>query len=157
MKISLDKYDKIWEAISILLLLTIVIVITYSLPSLPDTIPIHFDFEGKADGFGSKYMLWTVFGIALLMYTIFTIISRRPGLYKSRMTENNIEEQYILTAKMTRTMKMYILIFFVILSFFMVQTAQGQWTEYTPFLILIIFALILPPTFYYLIKLSKVR
>jgi uncharacterized membrane protein len=157
MKITLDKYDKIWEAISILSLLTIAVLIAFTLSTLPDTIPIHFNFQGKADGFGSKYTLWLLFGIAVLMYATFTFISFRPELYKSRMTENNLEEQYKLTAKMTRTTKMYILLFFVILTLFILQAAQGKWTEQIPFLILIFFALILPPTFYYLIKLSKVR
>lgn len=157
MKIALDKYDKIWEAISISFLLTIAALITFTLPTLPDTIPIHFNFQGKADGFGSKYILWLVFGLAFLTYSIFTIISLRPGLYKSRMTENNIEEQYKLTAKMTRATKMYILLFFVLLTIFMLQATQGKWMEHVPYLILIFFVLILTPTFYYLIKLIKVR
>lgn len=157
MKITLDKIDKIWEAVAFLLLAVNALIIAITVPTLPDIIPVHFDGAGKVDNYGSKYILWVLFVIAVFVYSLMTVISFNPGLYKSRMTENNIEEQYILTAKMTRTVKTFINLFFVIITVFVLQSVQGKGTEYAPYLFLLVFPLILIPTLYYVVKLGKVR
>jgi len=156
-KIPLDKNDRIWEAISIILLVTNALLIALTLPSLPDTVAIHFDGSGQANGWGHKNTLWLVFGIALLVYAIMTFISLKPGLYKSRMTKNNIDEQYRLTSKMARTVKAFILLAFIGLTTFMLMTAQGKWTGQIPFLFLIFFVLVIPPCLYYAVKISRVQ
>jgi uncharacterized membrane protein len=137
LKATLDKNDKIWEVISIVLLIINAMLIAFTLPSLPDTVPIHFNFAGKADGWGSKNVLWLIFVVVLPIYAMFTYLSFNPGFYRSRMTERNIEEQYRITSKMARTVKAFILLAFIGLTAFMLKTAQGQWTEQIPFLFLI--------------------
>ena len=157
MKITLDKKDKIWEAISVLLLVTNALLIALTLPSLPDNVAIHFNGSGQANGWGHKNVLWLAFGIALSLYAIMTFISYRPGLYKSRMTKNNIEEQYKMTSEMARTVKAFILLACIGLTTFMLMTAQGKWTEQIPFLFLIFFGLVIPPCLYYAVKISRIQ
>lgn len=56
-----------WE--KILLLLTLVVLafccvyLAVSYESLPQTIAIHFNFAGQADGWGTKRMLWGLFAV----------------------------------------------------------------------------------------------
>ncbi|MCD6020101.1 MAG: hypothetical protein K0S53_3222 [Bacteroidetes bacterium] len=157
MKTTLDKNDKIWEAVSITLLLINMLLIAFTLPSLPDTVPIHFNFAGKADGWGNKHMLWLVFVVMLPIYAIFTYLSFNPGFYRSRMTEKNLEEQYRITSKMARTVKAFILLAFVFLTLFVLKSAQGLWQEQIPFLFLIFFGLIIPPCLYYAVKISRIQ
>lgn len=157
MKITLDKNDKIWETISLLLLLTQALIIGLTLPSLPNTVAIHFNGAGQADGWGNKNTLWLSLGLSILVYAFLTFVSYRPGLYKSRMTKNNLDEQYRLTSKMARTVKSFILLAFIALTTFMLMTAQGKWTGLIPFLFLIFFALVIPPCIYYAIKISRVQ
>jgi uncharacterized membrane protein len=48
---------------TVILLLVILIPVIYTLtvyPSLPDTIPTHFNLEGKPDAYGNKNNLWFV-------------------------------------------------------------------------------------------------
>ncbi len=157
MKITLDKNDKIWETVSLLLLLGQALLIALTLPSLPDKVAIHFNGSGEANGWGNKNTLWVSFAISLVIYALMTFISLRPGLYKSRMTKNNIEEQYKLTSKMARTVKAFILLALIGLTIFMLMTAQGKWTGQIPFLFLIFFGLVIPPCIYYAVKISRVQ
>jgi uncharacterized membrane protein len=154
---SLDKSDKIWETISLLLLITNILIIVFSLPKLPDIIPIHFNLAGEANGWGSKNTLWIMFAITIPMYALLTFISGKPELYRSRMSENNMEEQLRLTSKMTRIMKTVVLLIFVMVTVFMVQTAQGKWQEQIVWTLPIILTLIFAPTCYYLLNLAKLR
>ena len=86
-----------------------------------------------------------------------TFVSYRPGIYKWRMTENNVEQQYILTSKMARTVKAFMILAFIVLTIFLLMNAQGLWTDLTPFLFIILFTLIISPCLYYAVKFSKVR
>lgn len=46
------------------------------LPSLPDTIPVHWNAAGEIDGYGSKYTSLFLAAIPLLMYGLFELIPR---------------------------------------------------------------------------------
>lgn len=157
MKIQPDTKDKIIELICLLLLLTSALIIGLTLPSLPDIVPIHFNFAGEPDGYGSKYMIWAIFGVSVVVYIGLTLLSRFPGLYKNRITVKNVEEQYRLTVKMVRALKVILLFFFTLIAYLMTQTAQLKMTEYSNFIVLFPFVLIFPTIIYYLIKLGKVR
>lgn len=158
MKLTLNPGDKFQEGLSILLLITNVLLVTWFLPSLPDTIPIHFDDSGHPNGYGNKNIMWLISLIPLPIYALLTFLGFRPDLYKSRrFTEKNKEQQLILVSKMLRVLKLGILMFFNVLTLFIIQTAQGKWTNMIAFPIAVLFAFIFPPIFYYLSKLSKVQ
>ncbi|MHC5741499.1 MAG: DUF1648 domain-containing protein [Nostoc sp.] len=46
--------------------------------TLPDTIPVHFGFDGQANGWGSKKVLWLLPIVGLAIYGLLTFISRYP-------------------------------------------------------------------------------
>jgi uncharacterized membrane protein len=157
MKLTLDKTDKIWEAISILLILINFLMIAITLPALPETVPIHFDGSGQPNGWGNKQWLWLAVVLELPIYALLTLISLRPWIYKFRMTEKNPDEQYRLTSRMARTVKAFVLLAFTALTILMLKTAQGQWNSKIPLLVLIFFGLIIPPCVYYSVKISRVQ
>lgn len=58
--------------------LIIVLTVAYALiryTSLPETIPIHFNARGEADGFGARGMIFFSPAIALLFWVILTAVS----------------------------------------------------------------------------------
>lgn len=58
--------------------LIIVLTVAYALiryTSLPETIPIHFNARGEADGFGARGMIFLSPAIALLFWVILTAVS----------------------------------------------------------------------------------
>jgi uncharacterized membrane protein len=157
MKTKLERIDWIWEIISVLLLIANALLIALSLPNMPDIVPIHFNGSGEANGWGSKNMIWIAFGLALPIYALLTFISFKPGLYRSRMTEKNLDEQYRLTSKMARTVKAFASLAFCVLTLFMIMAGQGKWQKQIPLLLIIFFVLIIPPCIYYAIKISRVQ
>ncbi|MDR0898369.1 MAG: DUF1648 domain-containing protein [Oscillospiraceae bacterium] len=51
----------LWFCVAIFLFELVIAAIVY--PTLPDTIPIHFNFSGEADGFGGR---WNIFLLPML-------------------------------------------------------------------------------------------
>ncbi len=63
---------------TILSALVLVLTAAYALiryTSLPETIPIHFNARGEADGFGARGMIFLSPAIALLFWVILTAVS----------------------------------------------------------------------------------
>lgn len=74
--------------------LTVVVLVRY--PSLPETVPTHFDFRGEADGFGSRAsMLWLAGGTVVLGVAM-AWLSTRPQVlnYPGEITEANAQRMY---------------------------------------------------------------
>lgn len=57
---------------------------------LPDSLPMHFNYSGMADRYGSKYELFVFAGISLLMTVIYKVISR---IYKRKSEEQEGREK----------------------------------------------------------------
>ena len=57
-KYPFSTFDTIIEIITYVLLLSSWIYTIYYYTQLPETIAIHFDAHGNANGYGSKYTIW---------------------------------------------------------------------------------------------------
>jgi len=154
-KIPFSKTDKVVETFSMLLLCAGVLFISLSLPRLPDTIPSHFTMKGDVNGYGSKYILWSGCIIAFVMYVLLFVMERYPRLHK-KYSEKNRQEQYRLTVKLIRYLRLGLMIFFTALIYFMVQSAQLQMIEYSVYLFPLAMLMIYPVMIYYLIKMGRV-
>ncbi|MDE3252532.1 MAG: SdpI family protein [Bacteroidota bacterium] len=66
----------------ILFIICIPLVYTaYLYPSLPETIPLHFNIEGKPDGFGNKSKIWWVtLLLTLVSGFVYLIITNLPKI-----------------------------------------------------------------------------
>ena len=54
LKLELTRIDKVFEFVGWLSIVAIWVLTIANYTSLPDTIPIHYNATGKADGFGGK-------------------------------------------------------------------------------------------------------
>ena len=63
---------------------------------LPETIPIHFNFEGKPDGYGEKGYIFGMPAIATIISIVLALLSQVPHQfnYLVQITEANAEKQY---------------------------------------------------------------
>lgn len=75
--------------------------------ALPETIPIHFGVDGKANGWGSKNFLWLFPLLSLLMYGMLTVVSRYPQTfnYAVQITQENALRQYHIACSMLNWLK----------------------------------------------------
>lgn len=66
--------------------------------TLPETIPIHFDFDGKADNFGSKKYYYLMPAVLTVIYFLFVFLVRSPELanYPLQITEENENAQFLI-------------------------------------------------------------
>jgi len=127
MKIKLDTTDNISEFVSASIILSSLCLICFSLPKLPDTVPIHFNFSGEPDNYGSKYMLLLGPFIAFPIYALMTYLSLHPEFYEYRMNKSvPLEEQYKMTSKMARSIKLILMPLFFVITLFMLKSAKEK-------------------------------
>lgn len=65
---------------------------------LPETIPIHFDVEGKADNFGNKKFFYLMPAVLTVIYFLFVFLLRSPesANYPVPITEENEDAQFLI-------------------------------------------------------------
>lgn len=156
-KIELTVVDKIIEVISCVLLIAIWILTITNCRNLPETIPIHFDSKGVADGFGNKSMLFHLPIVASVIFIGLTILNKFPHTfnYLQEITIENAFKQYRNATRMMRVLKLIIVLIFGLISYQVIKHATGQiegiGSWFLPFVMISIFV----TTFYFLIKSSQ--
>jgi len=95
---------------------------------LPDKIPTHFGLSGAPDQWGSKATLWILFGVALFIYLLLTVVSRFPQAFNFPVpvTPQNRERLVHLAQEMMRWMKVELLGLFTWIEWQSVQVALGH-------------------------------
>ena len=78
---ELTKTDKALEIIGWFTLLTIWVFTITSYSNLPETIPIHFNGAGKADGFGNKINILILPFIATILFVSITVANKFPHVF----------------------------------------------------------------------------
>ncbi|MFC3159574.1 Protein of unknown function [Chryseobacterium arachidis] len=83
--------------------------------SLPQTIPIHFDFDGKADNFGSKKYAFLMPCFLVGIYVLFVYAVRSPGSanYPVEITPENEYAQFLIMKIFMRWLYLLIVIIFL--------------------------------------------
>ncbi|MEC3874546.1 DUF1648 domain-containing protein [Chryseobacterium salviniae] len=66
--------------------------------ALPETIPTHFDFEGKPDSFGNKKYFYFMPAILTLIFFLFGFLVRSPDSanYPVPISEENENAQFLI-------------------------------------------------------------
>lgn len=66
------------KLISFCILVFIWIFTFLNFGNLSETIPVHYNFAGNPDGFGSKHTLWLLNGLMTAMFLFLFYISKKP-------------------------------------------------------------------------------
>ncbi|MDR6458892.1 putative membrane protein [Chryseobacterium vietnamense] len=66
--------------------------------TLPERIPVHFDMEGKADGFGGRAYAFLMPVLALGLYALFVYGMRHPEdtNFPVEITDQNMNAQFLI-------------------------------------------------------------
>jgi len=96
--------------------------------SLEDTIPVHFNVSGQADGFGSKASIWWLPAVCTVLVAMMQMLSLIPHTFNYPITINsaNAEKQYRLAIQMLRYLSLSIVIIFLILEITTVESARND-------------------------------
>ena len=126
--ISPTTIDKALETIALISFLLLLVIPIYYFNQLPDEIPTHYNAQGEADAFGSKYMIWFTPAMGTLIYFLLTWLNKYPHKfnYPQKVTDQNAQGLYESATKMMRWLKTVILIGLAYLAYANVQNAMGK-------------------------------
>jgi uncharacterized membrane protein len=157
MKIKLDTADKVLEAVALVALLTTAAIIAINIPNLPNIIPNHFDFNGVPNQYGSKNTLWAVVAVSVFIYMLIGIISMFPESFNYPSQKNDKESQYKLGTKLVRSLKASILIFILIVSVVIIQSAKTGTAKGAGWLIALILIIVFGNLIWFAVKWRKIK
>lgn len=116
---------------------------------MPETVPIHFDINGRPDGWGSRWMLTIMLIVGLIMWAGMHLLEKVPQIHNYMwLTEENMQRQYRNSQLFLNVLKNLLLIFFSYMTYESVRIALGGkslvgiW-EVPLFLIIIVVAVVL--------------
>ena len=146
--------DKLVELLGWLILLALWTLTITNYSSLPDTIPIHFNATGQADGFGNKVSIIALPVIASVLFIGLTVLNRYPHSfnYPSAITEDNALRLYTLATRMLRYLKLVLVLVFGGIEFMTIQNATGKTAGLGVWFLPLTLVLIFLPLIYFLIK-----
>lgn len=117
MKIKPTAADVIMEILSLVLMIGVSLYIFIRWSSIPDKIPMHYNFAGEIDRWGEKGELLFLIAIAWGIWLLITVTERFSKFWNTgvEVTEKNREHVYRTLKYMVKTMKLIIVIIFTYL------------------------------------------
>lgn len=156
-KLELTTSDRAVEILGWMAILAIWILTITNYTTLPDTIPIHYNGAGQADGFGGKGNILTLPLIATALFIGLTILNRFPHVfnYPTPITEDNSLRQYTLATRMIRYLKLIVVVIFGLIVLQTIRNVNGQISGLGVWFLPLILGLIFIPLAYFVIKSIK--
>ena len=89
-------------------------------------VPIHFNFAGEADGWGSKYVLLVLPLIGIVTVLALEAVEKRPHIhnYPHYVNETNVRQFYAVSVRTSNLIKNGTLLIFSLLQIEIVQSAK---------------------------------
>jgi len=103
-KLELTTADTTIEIVGWFLIVAVWGLTITNYSNLPDTIPIHYNGAGQADGFGGKATILTLPLIATILFIGVTILNKFPHVfnYPTNITQDNAFRQYTNATRLIR-------------------------------------------------------
>lgn len=153
-KLELTTFDKTLEILGWTSILAIWVWTITNYTNLPDTIPIHYNGVGHADGFGGKDNFLTLPLIATVLFIGLTILNKFPHVfnYPTNITEDNALRQYTNVTRLLRYLKFIIVVIFGLIALQTIRNVNGQTSGLGIWFLPMTLGLIFIPLTYFLIK-----
>lgn len=91
-----SKKSKLMNILSVIAILGTFIYVIVVYPTLPETIPTHFNLAGEVDGWGGKNSIFIVPFISIVMFILLYFLSKVPHTFNlpATITEENAARIY---------------------------------------------------------------
>lgn len=115
----------IMEILGLCLLAGTVVFLIVFWPSIPDTIPKHYNFAGEPDRWGGKESLIFLFAVEAGIYLLISVTERFPSIWNTgvKVTPENRERVYRILKYMIKSIKLMVTIIFTYLIW---KSADGK-------------------------------
>ncbi|KIL51265.1 hypothetical protein KP77_07770 [Jeotgalibacillus alimentarius] len=133
-KVHVPLWAKCLSLISLILLIAASVYLAMSWGDLADTIPIHFNASGEADGFGGKWTAILLPVIGFIMWGGMTALERIPHTYNylAKITEENAEKQYLNGVLMMNVIKNLCVLLFAYITYELTLIGSEESVNLTP-------------------------
>ncbi|WP_421976029.1 DUF1648 domain-containing protein [Roseivirga seohaensis] len=158
LRLKLSGLDVAMELFGWLILIGLWVIVFINFQDLPETIPIHFNAAGKADGFGNKWNMLTLPIVASVLYIGITILNKYPHVFNyptEILTEENALKNYTMATQLLRVLKLVLVIIFSLIVFRTLQNINGTAEGLGVWLLPLTLGMIFIPMAYYIIKSIK--
>lgn len=157
--LKLTTTEKTLELIGWISIIAIWILTIANYNNLPETIPIHFNSTGQADGFGGKATILTLPLIATILFLGMTILNKYPHIfnYPNSITKENALIQYTNVTKLIRYLKLIIVLVFGLIEFETIQNAHGTAEGLGIWFLPLTMAMIFIPLIYFVLKSINIK
>ncbi|UGU16537.1 DUF1648 domain-containing protein [Sinomicrobium kalidii] len=158
-KPNLTTTDKIIEIISWIAVPCIWILTLKNYPDLPESIPIHYNSAGEANGFGGKEHILALPIIATILFIGLATLNKYPHIfnYPVLITQKNALQQYTYATRLLRILNLVIVIIFGLIVYKTIQNVNGNANGLGIWFLPTTLALIFVPIIYYLLKIRKIK
>ena len=154
MKLKNNKIDWIIELICLILLVGVTAYFIFNWSSIPDKIPVHYDWEGNIDRWGNKKEMIILPIMSWFLYLMITGLQQLPLAWNTgvKITAENEERVYRMLKYMLETMKLIMVADFTYLSMnsLMGKSLPGWFT-------LIVLAAVFGDLIFWIVRLYRVK
>lgn len=118
MKIKNNKIDMMMEIICLISLAGITLFLIINWASIPEKVPMHYDWAGNINRWGSKAELVILPIISWMLYLFITAMEQFPTMWNTgvTVTEENQERVYRTLKYMVKSLKLIMVLDFTVLN-----------------------------------------
>lgn len=124
--LPLSRTEVLLDRLVIVGLILLVLIPLFNYGDLPDEIPIHFNAQGEADGWGNKSTILVIPVLGVLLSLVLFFLLKRPHLYNfpKEITPENVEVQYRNARLLLRVVNVFDTFLFLAIMWFIVEGAR---------------------------------
>lgn len=160
-KLTVKKtvFERISTFLALAIMMGNILYLLFVWNSLPNKIAIHFTISGEADGWGTKWVLWIIPVISILLWGFLTLIENYPHTfnYIVKITEENAERQYRSARIFINIMKLETILFFFYINWVMIQIGLDKLSKPYPWDLLIFLGIVFSSIIIYMIHSYRIR
>lgn len=157
--IQLDIYDRVIEIIGFFSLIILLALPIYYYDVLPDEIPRHFNGLGEVNAYSSKKVIWILPFLGVLLYVGLFFVTRVPHIfnYPIIVTQENYKNLYKYATKQIRVLNTEIALFFLYITYTIIQIGLGIKTGMSLYFLPIVLLLIIATSVFFYFKMTKIK
>ena len=119
MKIKNSPADIIMEALGLVMLIGTPLYLVIRWPSIPDKLPMHYNFAGEIDRWGGKGEVLFLVVMVWILYLMISLVEHFPSVWNTgvQVTLENRMRVYRTLKYMVKTLKLAMTLVFTFLIF----------------------------------------
>ncbi|MGC8866418.1 MAG: DUF1648 domain-containing protein [Bacteroidales bacterium] len=149
--------DRLLDGLVIALMIAIWAYALGAFKNLPHTIAVHFDAQGRPDGYGGKISLMLMPALATVLALGMFVINRYPHIfnYPVKITPQNAIYQYTLATRLMRWINLLSTLLLGMVTHLMIASASGKFNKFWIVMIIVFTVLMFIPFLVYLVLASS--